>query len=105
MLESWQYEQMVDQIGRRTLMSISGGRVVLMSRGVRLPVSNGYSVVVELKPNDTYTVRREFARKQRGAETIFPKGERTEVYCDDLSEVSYFASCFRSYDASEWVSK
>jgi hypothetical protein len=42
-------------------------------------------------------VRRVFRRA--GREWI--KGERDRVYCDEVGEVAYHASCFRSYDENQ----
>jgi hypothetical protein len=104
MLDEEQYQAIVDQIGRMNLLSISGGRVIRMSRGVRLPVSSGISVVIELTAMDDYTVRREFVRKVRGDETVYNHGERTGVYCEQLAETAYVASCYKSYDKGQaWV--
>lgn len=94
-------QTLVDQIGPRTVMGISGGRLYARPTGITLPVSNGYSVTVDLAAGDTYTVRRMFKRGSR----IWVKGERTNVYCAEVSEAAYYASCFRSYDETEWVSK
>jgi hypothetical protein len=105
MLEDQQYADIVAQIGRMNILSISGGRVIKMSRGVRLPVSSGISVVVELNTNDTYTVKREFMRKVRGVETVFDHGRRTEVYCESLSETAYVAGMYKSYPKFEWVNE
>lgn len=90
------FDQLRAQIGRGNLMAISGFRMYRDANyTVTLPVSNGYSVNIELAGNDTYTVRRIF---KRGAKT-WVKGERTGVYCDEIGEVAYYASCFRSHDA------
>ena len=94
-------EQLVHQIGARVILSISGGRILGRETGITLPVSNGYSVTVDLAANDLYIVRRIF---KRGTKT-WVKGERREVYCEDVSNAAYYASCFRSYDADEWVTK
>lgn len=83
---------LVDQIGRMTILSISGGRVLVRETGITLRVSNGYSVTVDLAANDTYTVRRMF---KRGAKTWI-KGEQRGVYCEQVSEAAYQASCFRN---------
>lgn len=96
-----QRREIVRQINRMTLLSISGGRVKPIESGIELPVSNGYSVRIELTAMDYYEVSRVF---KRGAKE-FIKGVRTDVDCFELSEVAYFASCFRSYDEVEWVSK
>jgi len=104
MLSDQQYKDMVAQIGRMNILSISGGRVIKMSKGVRLPVSAGISVVVELAANDTYIVRREFMRKVRGVETIFHHGQRTNVYCEQLAETAYVAGMYKSYGKGQaWV--
>ena len=89
------------QIGRMNMMAISGSRIWLTHGAVVLPVDCGYSVVIYLMPDDTYRVRRLFKRGTK----VWIKGERTNVYCDEISEVAYFASCFRSYDETEWVAK
>lgn len=105
-----QMRECISQINYRNrfnLASISGGRVENFHGKLRLPVSNGYTVEVELKGNDTYTVRRLFIRRPKGS--LIPvehvKGERTEVYADDLGQATYYASCFRSYDADKWPDK
>ncbi len=82
----------IDQIGRGNLAAISGMRVRHDGDTLVLPVSDGYSVEIDLAWDDTYTVRRMFRR----AGQAFPKGEQTGVYCDELGETAYQASCFRS---------
>ena len=94
-------DQLVAQIGVRNLMAISGRRVIRRETGVTLPVDCGYSVTVDLDGNDTYVVRRELVRGTKG----WVKGERTNVYCEELGDVVYYASCFRSYDAETWPTK
>lgn len=95
------HQQLLRQIAPMTLMAISGRRVERRLTGVTLPVSNGYSVTIDVAANDTYIVRRVF---KRGAKS-WVKGERTGVYAEDVSEAAYYASCFRSYDENEWVHK
>lgn len=92
--------QMVQQIGRN-IYAISGGRVTGLKHGILLPNAHGYSVTVELDANDSYVVRRLFTR----AGKVFLHGEAREVYCERLSEVCYYASCYVSYDAQEWPTK
>jgi len=110
----------IHQIGTGNMMSISGGRwgtvgkngQVYSGRGpgevwkLLLPVGHGYRVEIELAANDTYTVRRVFSRKAPGRRHLppvdYPKGERTEVYAEEIGQVAYYASCFRSYDETEW---
>jgi hypothetical protein len=87
--------ELLGQIGTMNVLAISGGRVGVRETGVTLPVSNGYSVTVDLAGNDSYTVRRVF---KRGAK-VWVKGEQTNVYCDEVGEVAYRASCFRN---GEW---
>lgn len=81
------------QIGSMTVLAISGGRVTVESEGgIILPVSNGYSVRITLAANDTYTVERIF---RRGTKVTLRTVDN--VYCDELSDVAYYASCFRSH--------
>ena len=92
------------QIGSLTIAAISGGRSAPLFDedgvvfGLRLPVGSGYSVEVELDyGSDTYVVRRVFTR----AGKRFVKGEIDYVYADQVSDVAYAASSFRSYDFGE----
>lgn len=91
--------EIIEQVGRNNLLAISGGRVIHRKTGVTLPVSNGYSVTIDLAWNDTYTVRRIFTRS--GKATI--KAQLVDVYCFDLSDVAYYGSCFRSHP--DWGNK
>ena len=95
-------DQLLAQIGRMNIFAISGGRVQIWrtndgkaARTVTLPVSNGYSVEIYLAWDDTYTVTRQFKRK--GVYTN--KGTVEGVYAENIGEVAYQASCFRSNDA------
>jgi hypothetical protein len=88
---------LVQQIGLGNILAISGGRIGKRETGITLPVSNGYSVTVDLAGNDTYTVRRVFTR----AGKVSIKGEVTDVYCDNVGEVAYQAHAFRSYEFPE----
>jgi hypothetical protein len=85
---------LVAQIGRMNVFAISGGRVTYSDTAVILPVGKGYRVEIELAADDTYTVRRVFVR---GAKR-FVKGEQTGVYCEDIGDVAYYASCFVNVD-------
>lgn len=84
---------MIAQIGRMNLLAISGGRVrPIDAYAISLPVAYGYSVEVEYVPGlDLYEVRRVFTRNGRA--TV--KGRQTHVYCSDLGETAYRASCYR----------
>lgn len=88
-----QATEIAKQIGKN-IWAISGGRIGLRKTGLTLPVGCGYSVEVDLCTNDTYTVKRVF---KRGAK-VTVKGQVEDVYCDQVSEVAYRASCFRSYE-------
>jgi len=86
--------ELLAQIGNGNLGAISGGRVTARPTGVTLPVGKGYAVTVDLAWNDTYTVRRVFTR----ADKVWIKGEMTDVYCDEVGEQAYRASCFVNVD-------
>ena len=86
--------QILAQIGRMNLLAISGGRVVRLEHSVILPVAHGYYVTVTLAPSDTYVVRRVFVRAGR----VFVKGVWGNVYCDELGDVAYSASCYLDDD-------
>ena len=87
------------QLGHMNILAISGGRVTKRSTGVTLPISNGYSLTIDRAGNDTYTVRRLFTRSGK----VSIKGELIGVYCEDLGEVAYYGSCFRSH--TNWGNK
>jgi len=82
------------QIGRMNILAISGGRCMIQDGKLVLAVSSGYRVLISLEGNDTYTVERVMVR---GAKT-FHKGIRTNVYCDEVGDVAYYASCYKSHD-------
>lgn len=94
-------QTIVQQIGRWNMMAISGGRAVRTTHTLILPVSNGFKVVVSVDPMDDYTVRRLFVRGTK----VFDHGVAEHVGCERVSEVAYYASCFRSYDEAEWPHK
>lgn len=88
----------LNQIGRMNVLAISGGRSRMEGDTLVLPVGAGYSVEIDLDlGSDTYTVRRMFRRGDKA----FPKGEQSYVYCDEVGEVAYRASSFRSYEFGE----
>ena len=82
----------LNQIGRMNILAISGGRARRVDGTIELPVSSGYSVRVTLAANDTYTVQRVMRR----AGKVWVKGTVTDVYCDQLGEVAYVASCYKN---------
>lgn len=89
---------MLQQIGRMNVLAISGGRSSsdLDAEGritLTLPVGNGYKVEVTYDSGwDTYIVSRVFIR----AGKRFVKGTVEQVYCDQVGEVAYRASCYRN---------
>ncbi len=99
-IEPDQRRDIARQIGVNILL-ISGGRVKPIADGIELPVGSGYTVRVQLTGADDYTVSRVF--KRAGKEWV--KGQRERVYADEVSEVAYYASCYRSYDETEWPAK
>lgn len=93
--------ELLHQIGARNIMAISG----LPTRcrphhtsdsdgpfvdGIVMPVRYGYTVEIVVAANDTYTVRRVFTRGGRR----WVKTEETGVYCDEVGEAAYRASCY-----------
>lgn len=87
------------QIGNMTVAAISGGRVRRSGpSAVELPCGSGYLVRVTLTAADDYTVERIFRRSG----TDHTHGTRIHVYADEISRVAYYASSYRSYDATEW---
>lgn len=98
MITTEERQEIARQIGVINILSISGGRLRPIENGIELPVSQGYSVRVELTPMDDYTVSRIFRRG--GKEWV--KGTRERIYFDEVGEVAYRAAMYRSYDESEW---
>ena len=86
------------QIGKMNVLAISGGRITSLPDGIELPVGQGYRVRVRLDPSDTYTVERVMVRGVKE----FEKGSRSDVYFDEVGELAYRASCYRSYEPGEW---
>jgi hypothetical protein len=82
---------LVQQIGNMNIMAISGGRVIIRETGITLPIRYGYSVEIDFAANDTYTVRRVYTKNFNR----IIKGELNNVYCDEVGEVAYLASCYR----------
>jgi hypothetical protein len=94
-------KEIARQIGGN-IWAISGGRVRPYGEyGAELPCGSGYVVRIKLNAMDYYDVSRVF--KRAGKEFIH--GERKDVDCFEISEVAYYASCYRSYDENEWVTK
>lgn len=87
------HKVMLEQIGTGNWLAISGARLVRIDdMTIELPVAYGYSVRITYRPvPDCYTVQRIY---RRGTKT-WVKAEAVEVYCDNLGEVAYRASCYR----------
>ena len=83
-------QDILDQVGLRNILAISGGLVIRHKDGLTLPVGRGYAVDIRLAPQATYTVRRVFARGGK----VTTKGTMSDVYAEDLGEVAYYASCW-----------
>jgi len=98
-------KELLRQIGMMNVFAISGGRWTAITNEegecveVILPVGKGYRVAITLGFMDTYTVRREFVR----AGKVFEKGVVEDVYCDEVGEVAYKASCFVNVPFGEEV--
>jgi len=94
---------LLGQIGRGTVLAISGGRFEHAFDAVWFPVSNGYSVRITLAADDTYTVERVFTRTSRRTGMGYTIHRMTGVYADNISDVAYNASCFRNVEFGEKV--
>jgi hypothetical protein len=96
---------LIDQIGRMNVFAISGGRVGVTKNNqgetveIELPVGYGYRVSITLGWDDTYTVSRQFVRKG----VVTDKGTIEGVYCDQVGEIAYKASCFRNVEFGKAV--
>lgn len=90
-----QASTLLDQIGRMTVLAVSGGRKYLSGGTLVLPVGSGYTVEIDYRPvPDDYVVRRVFTRGVKR----WIKGEVEGVYADQISETVWEAHAFRSYD-------
>lgn len=92
----------ISQVGRMNILAVSGGRIGALgtkdgeSVGIFLPITHDRRVEVVLGVMDTYTVRRvrHILKGQHiGAEVI--EVEHDDVYCDEVGELVYQASCWK----------
>lgn len=83
--------QALAQIGRMNVLAVSGGRIIVDTIGIILPVRYGYSVEVYLTDADLYEVRRVHTRS--GVRNV--KALRTDVDAAELGDTVYLASCWR----------
>ena len=109
-------DELIRQIGRNNLAAISGNRVVIdgatynkernTTQEIELPVSSGYLVRIRLDWDDTYTVERVLTRRPKGQTAKESKilGRMTGVYCDQVGEIAYRASCYKNLEFGEKVS-
>jgi hypothetical protein len=103
-------DTLLNQIGRRNVFAISGGRVnVWKPEGetveIELPVSSGYLVRITLAWDDTYTVERILRRRPKGKSAKETKvlGRVSGVFCDQVGEIAYRASCYKNLQFGEKV--
>jgi hypothetical protein len=93
--------ELMSQIGRMNVFAVSGGRVVAIENslgervGVILPCGKNRAVEVVLDWMDTYTVRR-VRMVSSGAKkgTVEVESETQGVYCTEVGETVYQASCW-----------
>ena len=107
-------QELQKQIGFWNIGAISGGRVYIdgatyneqygTTEQVEFPVSYGYRVRVILGWDDTWTVQRVIVKNTKNGIKETNKGSVEGVYPENIGEVAYEASCFRSnYDFGKVV--
>ncbi len=102
-------DELKSQIGFWNIGAISGGRVFIdgatynkeygTTQQVEFPVAYGYRVRVTLGWNDTWTVSRVIVKNTKKGISEVIKGTLENVYPENIGEVAYQASCFRSNNA------
>lgn len=97
-IDAEQRRTIILQTGKMTVLGISGGRIVALTDGIELPVSQGYKVRIRLNGLDLYNVERVMVR---GAKE-FPKGTMTNVYADQLGDVAWSAHAYRNDENGVW---
>lgn len=108
-------EVLKNQIGFWNIGAISGGRVYVdgatydeqnqTTQQVELPVRYGYRVRITLDWDDTYTVSRVIVKNTKKGISEIIKGTVKGIYCDQVGEVAYKASCFVNVPFGEAVAK
>lgn len=95
-------DEIARQIGRMNILAVSGGRVTALKDaegsevGVFLPITSDRRVEVVLDFMDTYTVRRvRYILKGAKAGDEVVEAEHSDIYCDEVGEVVYSASCWK----------
>ena len=99
-------EGLKNQIGFWNIGAISGGRTYIdgatynkqykTTEQVEFPVAYGYRVRVTLGWDDTWTVSRVIVKNTKKGISEVIKGTVEGVYPENIGEVAYQASCFRS---------
>ena len=94
--------ELLRQVGKMTTLAVSGGRAVSICNeggetvGVLFPCGESRAVEVLLGWLDLYTVRRvRLVTKGQHRGTVTVETETEGVFCDELSEVVYQASCWK----------
>ena len=97
-------DELIAQLGKMTFFAICGGKFAIWQpEGETVEADfwcgNGYRVRITLGWDDTWTVQRIFVRKDQ----VSIKGEMKGVYADQVSDIAYKASCYRSYEFGDKV--
>jgi len=97
-------DELIAQLGKMTFFAICGGKFsIWQPEGETVEADfwsgNGYRVRITLGWDDTWTVQRIFVRKGQ----VSIKGEMKGVYADQVSDIAYKASCYRSYEFGDKV--
>jgi hypothetical protein len=98
-------EEIIRQIGAMTLLGVSGGRWFRIYNaqhsnkrevGVFMPCGSARGVEVVLNHLDLYDVRRVrlITRGEKAGEIVV-ESETLNIYCDQVAEVVYGASCWK----------
>lgn len=95
-------QEIARQVGKWNILAVSGGRAYRILNnegetvGLRLPINGTRRVDVVLDWDDTYIVRR-IRRIVKGqhANTEVVESEVKGVYCDEVGEAVYQASCWK----------
>lgn len=94
--------EVIAQMGKMTFLAVCGGKWAKVydsgkeTVGVLMFCGESRAVEVVLDPWDTYTVRRvRLVNRGELKGSIVVESEVSDVYCDNLTEVVYSASCWK----------
>jgi hypothetical protein len=94
--------EIASQIGKMNVLAVSGGRLTALRDaegeevGLILPITSDRRVEVVLDWSDTYTVRRvRYITKGKDAGNEVVEFEKSDIYCDEVGEMTYTASCWK----------